>query len=485
MSYAVKSFSFNWSPVPSANFHRNGSSPVPDSGASGGVSVVADKISALTLQVKDIELSSKIGGLYMQNYFVQACNDVGCGPWSASATADPNRAVGSFKGEDATHAEQLGRAVAISGDGKTMALGAPEYADAAGRVVVYTNRDGKGWISSPPLSIALPNAGDRFGQAVALSDDGSTLAVGVPGIFGQGVVMVFRRMESDGHTYWAQYKSLPSNTAQGNEAGTSVAISGDGRTVAFGAPGQDYGAGAVYVADLSVNALPIALFPPVQTMGARFGERLDLSADGKTLIAGMARTGSSASRALIFRGSSLQWQNTNSLQNPNSWMPLGFVPSVALSGDGTRAALGDLQSLSIYFRMDAGNYISTGGVFDQDYSGGSLAFSSDGKRLLAGLESSRARGEGVWAVPETDPTVSVRAGAVAILDEAADHTWSTTRVIKATNPEDGDAFGAAVGISADGKTILVGAPKEAGGVPGVNGNQTSNSQPGAGAAYLY
>ncbi|MBS0452609.1 MAG: hypothetical protein JSS14_15005 [Proteobacteria bacterium] len=403
MTYAVKSFSFNWSAVPTATFYRVGSSPVPDSGASGGVRVEADKISALTLQMNGIELTSKVGGLFMQNYFVQACNDVGCGPWSASAKADPNSAVGYFKSVDAIHTEQLGKAVAISGDGKTIALGAPEYSNAAGRVVVYTNRDGKGWVSSTPLAIALPNAGDRFGQAVALSDDGDTLAVGVPGIFGQGVVMVFRRMEADGRSYWAQYKSLPSNTAQGNETGASVAISGDGRTVAFGAPGQNYGAGAVYVADLSLTALPIALFPPVQTVGARFGERLALSADSKSLIAGMARTGSSASRALIFRGSSLQWQATNSLQDPNNWMPLGFVPNVALSGDGTRAALGDLQSWGIYFRMDAGNYIYTGGRFDQDYSGGPLAFSFDGKRLLVSLESSRARGEGVWAVPESDP----------------------------------------------------------------------------------
>ncbi|MBS0452613.1 MAG: hypothetical protein JSS14_15025 [Proteobacteria bacterium] len=85
----------------------------------------------------------------------------------------------------------------------------------------------------------------------------------------------------------------------------------------------------------------------------------------------------------------------------------------------------------------------------------------------------------------SDPTVSVRPGAVAILDEAADHTWPTAKMIKATNPDDGDSFGAAVGLSADGKTILVGAPKEAGSASGLNGDQASNSQPGAGAAYLY
>ena len=482
VAYGVKAFTFIWDVVPTATYYRIGSSPIPDSGQSGGVSVVVDKIAATTLQVDDIDLTAKIGGLFMQNYLVQACNDIGCGPWSASVQAAPNRAVGYFKPAELPGAERFGSAVAVSGDGKTIAIGSPEFSEATGRVTVYTNRDGNGWKLSFTGSVVQPAKGDRLGSSVALSRDGNTLAVGMPGAGQQGVVLVYRYANES----WWTFRSVTATRAT-SEAGSSVALSADGQILAFGAPGEYYNAGAAYVADLSLGSgvLPTRLYRTVETTGVRYGERIDLSDDGKTVVVGTARDGGGASYAQVFRGESLYWQSTNILQNPNSLMPFGFVPSVAVSGDGSRVAIGDLRTVSLFLRMPAGNYVPTTVRSNQDYEGGALAFSSDGKRLLFGISNGRTRGEGVWASAETDPTVTSRPGGVEILDEMTDHTWSSKKLIAATNPADGDSFGAAVAISADGKTIVVGAPNEASNAVGINGNQADNSRPSAGAAYLY
>jgi hypothetical protein len=67
--------------------------------------------------------------------------------------------------------------------------------------------------------------------------------------------------------------------------------------------------------------------------------------------------------------------------------------------------------------------------------------------------------------------------------------------LKASNPEAHDHFGCGgafdghagwgTAVSGDGNTVVVGAPHEAGGGRGVNGNQQDNSLHGAGAAYVY
>lgn len=57
--------------------------------------------------------------------------------------------------------------------------------------------------------------------------------------------------------------------------------------------------------------------------------------------------------------------------------------------------------------------------------------------------------------------------------------------VKATNAEAQDAFGASVAISADGNTLVVGAPGESSSAPGVNGAQANNEQQAAGAVYIY
>lgn len=61
--------------------------------------------------------------------------------------------------------------------------------------------------------------------------------------------------------------------------------------------------------------------------------------------------------------------------------------------------------------------------------------------------------------------------------------WTLQASLTASNTEAGDGFGDAVAISGD--TLVVGAPIEDSGATGVNGDETDNSAPGSGAAYVF
>ena len=56
---------------------------------------------------------------------------------------------------------------------------------------------------------------------------------------------------------------------------------------------------------------------------------------------------------------------------------------------------------------------------------------------------------------------------------------------QASNPDVGDEYGHALALSYDGGTLAVAAALEDSGATGVGGNQADNSQPDAGAAYVF
>jgi hypothetical protein len=61
--------------------------------------------------------------------------------------------------------------------------------------------------------------------------------------------------------------------------------------------------------------------------------------------------------------------------------------------------------------------------------------------------------------------------------------WSQQAYLKASNTGAGDGFGQVPAISGD--TVVVGAPSESSNATGVNGNQSNNSAPNSGAAYVF
>ena len=82
------------------------------------------------------------------------------------------------------------------------------------------------------------------------------------------------------------------------------------------------------------------------------------------------------------------------------------------------------------------------------------------------------------------------AGAVYLFRNDGDG-WTQQAYIKASNNDgginggQGDGFGGALALSADGNTLVVGSPGEDSRATGVNGDQADNSCEEAGAVYVF
>ena len=230
--------------------------------------------------------------------------------------------------------------MALSGDGNMLAVGAfhedsatigvnGDQADNntlnAGAVYVFTRDSGGVWTQQAYVKSSNTDAFDRFGESVALSDDGNTLVVGAvlekgatTGVngdqadnstFNAGAVYVFTRDSGGVWTQQAYVKA--SNTEADDFFGQSLALSGDGNTLAVGADREDSAAigvngdqadnnarfaGAVYVFTRDTGGVwtQQAYVKASNTdAGDRFGQSEDffgqsmaLSGDGNTLAVG-------------------------------------------------------------------------------------------------------------------------------------------------------------------------------------------------------
>jgi len=159
----------------------------------------------------------------------------------------------------------FGSSISLSGDGSTLAVGARREdsngtgidgdqnnndAPVSGAVYVFV-RTGATWAQQAYIKASNTDYQDSFGFSISLSGDGNTLAVGaleedsnVTGINGNqsnndtsnsGAVYVFARRD----VTWIQQAHLKaSNTSGVSLFGYSVSLSGDGRTLAVGTPGD-------------------------------------------------------------------------------------------------------------------------------------------------------------------------------------------------------------------------------------------------------
>lgn len=162
----------------------------------------------------------------------------------------------TFTGD--ANGDKLGTAVAIADDGNTVAAGAFLHnninGNDAGQVQIYRFSAGS-WSELPAIEGVRSN--DFLGYDVALSADGNGIAIGIPqqAFVGAGRVMF---CTYDG-TRWVDDNDAITGNRDGVWAGFSVAISDDGGRLVFGAPLADFSAanaGLITVLDLIVP-LPV------------------------------------------------------------------------------------------------------------------------------------------------------------------------------------------------------------------------------------
>ncbi len=186
---------------------------------------------------------------------------------------------------------EYGYRVAVSADGSTLAVGAWKYND-TGAVYIYTNGNGV-YSYAQRLTVSGAASGDRLGAALALSGNGSVIAVSdTADDSGEGAVYVFTR---SGSSYAYSGKLRAFDRDAGDAFGSGVAISGDGSRIAAGASGND-AAGDIDRGSLYFFVKPAGgwadavedyvITPANGNADDRFGASVSMSTDGRVTAAG-------------------------------------------------------------------------------------------------------------------------------------------------------------------------------------------------------
>ena len=489
---AIKTFRFTWTDVPDAQFYRLLENP---DGSSGFTQAGEDIPQGTQIYEHVVPLHARVNA----QYILQSCNSAGCvNSMTLSVSGNLAAAIGYFKASNTESGDNFGSAVAISGDGNTLAVGAPHEDSSAtgvggderngilssnsGAVYVFT-RSGGDWSQQAYVKAGNTGKDDNFGLSISLDADGNTLAVGAPGeasgatgINGDaadnsavlsGAVYVFTRSSSG----WSQQAYVKANnTGGGDQFGSALSLSADGNTLAVGAFAEDSNAtgvngdaandgalesGAVYIFTRSAGNWSQQAYVKASNTGTgdRFGTSVSLSADSDTLAVG-ARLESSG--------------------------------AMGINGDGTDNSKLYSGAAYIFTRSGASwsqqAYIKASNTGDSDRFGGTVSLSANGDTLAVG-----AIGE-ASAVPGIDDEWDNSAplsGAVYIFVRAADGMWSQQAYLKAGNPGAADQFGGAISLSGDGVTLAVGAVGEDSSAIGINGDATDNSAQTSGAAYVF
>jgi len=439
-------------------------------------------------------------------------------PSSGSVTTAQLKQIAYLKSSNAESGDHFGCGgvldghagwgAAISGDGNTVAIGAPHEGsaasgingnqndnsmDGAGAVYVFV-KNGANWRQQAYVKASNPQMSSEFGHAVALSADGNTLAVSAQfegsnakGVNGNqkdrsipqaGAVYVFTR---SGNTWTQQAYVKASNTGEagtadsfgdGDQFGVSLALSDDGNTLAAGAIAEDsaspginsnqadnsaMSAGAVYVFARtgSTWAQQAYVKPTNPDPGDLFGYSVSLSADGNTLAAGSYDEGGSS------RG-------------------INGTPDNMRRGAG---AVYVFSRTGATWAQQA--YIHASNAEAGDSLGVNVALSDDGNTLLASSLDEDCKATGVNPPGcDNDRADDISTGAAYVFVRSGT-TWTQQAFLKSSNTGPNDWFGSRAALSGDGNTAALGASLEDSSGKGINGKQDDDAAPESGAVYVF
>jgi hypothetical protein len=449
------------------------------------------------------------------------------------------------------YGDVFGFSVAVSGD--TVAVGAfGESSSAtgvngdqsdngtgnAGAVYIFVKSAGS-WTQQAYLKASNSGSQDRFGLSLGLSEH--TLVVGAPneassatGVNGDeslnviafaGAAYVFVR----NGTTWSQQAYLKASNTGNDSFGRAVAVSGD--TVVVGAYHEDSdasgvngdesnndfiqsGAAYVFVRNGTNWSQQAYLKASDSDWGDEFG--WSVAASGETIVVGAYRedggatgingddtdnSAAGAGAAYVFVRNGTTWSQQAYLKASNSQVLDQFGHSVGISDDTIAVGAwredsnatgvdGDQANNSVSVAGAAYVFVRNGTSWSQqaylkasnpevlDQFGYSIAVSGNTIVVGANGEDSNATG-----VDGDDSDNSAPEAGAAFVFTRSGTTWSPRAYLKASNTGAGDAFGTSVSVSGD--TLAVGAYLEDSNSTGVNGDQSDNSAPDAGASYLF
>jgi len=491
LALATKQLQFSWSADAGVDHYQLMSNP---DGATGFTQTGDDIPAASTATTLEIAVHR----LNWPNatYLLQACNKNNqCSDSNTVSTLDSMaQAIGYIKASNPDAYDNFGISVALSADGKTLAVGSfGEDSDATGingdqtnnnlagtgAVYVYVRNDSN-WRQQAYLKASATKMGYDFGRVLSLSADGNTLAVGALGdnssatetsddsATNSGAVYVYAR---SGDSWGREAYVKASNTEERDYFGSSVALSADGNTLAVGAVGEDsnalgidgdqtngdaLGSGAVYVYVYVREGLwqQQAYIKASNTgAGDDFGASVALSANGNTLAVGAVGEDSAAT-------------GINGDEDDNSAEYAGAV--YMFSRDN------NVWAQHVYVKASNNE--------EEDGFGSAVTLSADGNTLAVAAYGEDSAVTGING-DENDNSAK-NAGAVYVFSHDI-NGWIQQAYVKASNSEMDDNFGVSVALSADGNTLAVGANWEDSVATGMEANQADNGANGAGVVYVF
>lgn len=442
---------------------------------------------------------------------VEACTGTTClkGNQIAAASAMLGT-ISTITASNAATAYYFGNAVAISGDGNTIAVGAWQEssgatgingnqsdtsAPASGAVYVFT-QSANVWTQQAYIKASNTGAGDKFGLALSLSNDGNTLAVGATledsingGINGDGTnnsatdsgaVYVFTRSGTWSQEAYIKATNIePANyTESADHYGATLALSADGNTLVVGSPYEDSAAtgingtaahdctltfnnncllntGALYVYTRSGVTWSQQAYIKASNReaGDNIGQAVSISSDGNTIVAGAPYE--------------------------NSW---------ATGVDGNQSSNGsNLSGAAYVFVRSVGTwtqqaYLKASNTGKLDFFGTAVSISGDGSTVAIGAPNEQSAATGING-NQSDNSEDL-SGAVYIFTRSV-ATWTQQAYIKASNTRNNAGFGGHVVLSNDGNIMAAGATGESSSAVGVDGMQNDNTNTASGAVYVF
>ncbi len=280
----------------------------PGDGFGGAVALAAEGSTGIIIGVVAAAAFHNVGGNDDQG--AAWVFNLGAAGWTASPLA--------LTPSDGAAGDMFGRSIDISANGQVVILGGPgdDVAGMAdqGSARIFT-ASAMGWNQLPmALTGSDGAAGDMFGSSVSLTPDGMTAIIGGPGddVGGranQGSALVFTASAMG----WSARGGAitPMDGQAGDGFGTAVAVSDNGLIAILGAPGADVdgkadqGGARVFAWDGSAWNQRGGLLTPEDGMaGDMFGSAVALSADGLTALVGggAADGGKGAARSFAWTG---------------------------------------------------------------------------------------------------------------------------------------------------------------------------------------
>jgi trimeric autotransporter adhesin len=435
-------------------------------------------------------------------YRLAACNSAGCTRSDAISVSSLRRfAVGYFKPSDTVPNMRFGTDTDISPDGLNFVSAAPGTPPAsAGAIYVFRRAANGTWTQRARLLPTTPHSiNDSYLVDVAISADGNTVVLGVPGYLHaegdqqSGEVFVFR---FNGTSWvrsrlYAGVRGVFGRWIDLNDAGDTIAVA-SGYSFTPANPRR------VFIYKLTNGA-----WDPVRGIGDTYPESCFsgvLSGDGSTVAETCVGPGGSNGLTYVRTHSGPNWTVRADLplemSVPSDWGYDHGGLGIDFAGDTIAAKVSvnsgrdpDVGPSEVHvFKRTTGVYsraaVLSPGAWrnpeQRSFYGNDVAVSGNGGTVVVGDVLDNGLGLGPRAVPLNPGTAQT--GAVYVYRLSG--TWRLANIIK-RNYERSGGFGDELALNGNGQTLLIGEAGEFSSATGIGGNWSNANANASGAVWMY